>query len=66
MPRQVRILAELVSRGTTIKLDWTWQRLDMGDGTYCCRLIREGAKSGAQGKELAANKRKNFENVNKP
>ncbi len=35
-----RLLAEVVQCETTVKLDWIRRRLDMGDRSYCCRLIR--------------------------
>lgn len=38
------LLAELLQAETIVKLDWIRQRLDMGDRSYCCRLIRRTRK----------------------
>ncbi len=35
------LLAELLQAETTMKLDWIRECLDMGDRSYCCRLIRK-------------------------
>lgn len=35
-----RLLAEVAQSETTVRLDWIRKRLEMGDRSYCCRLIR--------------------------
>ncbi len=45
------LLAALIQRETTVRLDWISQRMRMGERSYCCRTIRRTQQMMARRKD---------------